>query len=313
MTLFLVISVVSFAQNNNDRISFLDTIQKVDNEESHYLRKVKDYYSKIPSYEYVVEDYYKSGKIQMVGKTLNKEYLLRNGDFIYYYENGNKEKMLKYDSSIPVGKIYQWHENGSKKLAGEYFPHADKLEKSELKIYQYWDKNNVQKVTDGNGFYEEIDSQFETIASGEIKNGSRHGEWTGTNSKYKLTFKETYENGKVKSGESIDSLGVKHSYTKAVQNPEPINGMKNFMQYVAKKYKFPADLVVHADVLIVLSFVVNKDGSIQDVRIIQSVRKDLDDEAIRVVKSYEKWKPGALRGLPVRVSYNMPLRLARNE
>ena len=311
--LFLIVPAFALCQTSTDKIIFLDTIQKINNEESHYLRKVKDYYSKIPSYEYVVEDYYKSGKIQMVGKTLNKEYLLRNGDFIYYYENGNKEKMLKYDSSIPVGKIYQWHENGNKRLAGEYFPHADKLEKSELKIYQYWNKDNVQKVTDGNGFYEEIDSQFKTIASGEVKNSSKHGEWTGKDTKYQFDFKEIYENGKLISGESIDSLGTKHTYKKVIQNPEPIGGMADFNSYVAKKYRFPSDLIVHADVLIVLSFVINKDGGIQDVRVLQSVRKDLDDEAIRVLKSYEKWKPGYLRGLAVKVSYNLPMRLMRNE
>ena len=308
-----MVPAVALCQNNTDKIFFLDTIQKIDNEESHYLRKIKDYYSKIPSYEYVVEDYYKSGKIQMIGKSLNKEFLQKNGDFIYYYENGNKEKMLKYDSSIPVGKLYQWHENGSKKLAGEYFPHKDKMIKSELKIYQYWNKDNVQKVTDGNGTYEDYDDQFKATATGEVKNGSRHGEWIGTSLKHKISFKEVYENGKLISGESTDSLETKRTYEKVIQNPEPIGGMANFNRHISKKYRFPSDLVVHANVLIVLSFIIDKDGSVQDIRVRQSARKDLDDEAIRILKSYDKWKPGYFRGLPVKVSFNLPMQLMRSE
>jgi protein TonB len=56
-----------------------------------------------------------------------------------------------------------------------------------------------------------------------------------------------------------------------------------------------------------VNFTVEKDGSITDVKIIRGVHELLDKEAIRVVKSFPKWKPGKQRGKAVRVSYNIPI------
>lgn len=56
-----------------------------------------------------------------------------------------------------------------------------------------------------------------------------------------------------------------------------------------------------------VSFVVEKDGSITDVKVMRSVDASLDKEAIRVIKSMPKWNPGSQRGKPVRVSYNLPI------
>ncbi|MGQ1889306.1 energy transducer TonB [Thermophagus sp. OGC60D27] len=56
-----------------------------------------------------------------------------------------------------------------------------------------------------------------------------------------------------------------------------------------------------------VKFVVNTDGSITDVEIARGVDPSLDKEALRVVKSMPKWKPGKQRGKSVRVSYTVPI------
>ncbi|WP_251620883.1 energy transducer TonB [Odoribacter lunatus] len=56
-----------------------------------------------------------------------------------------------------------------------------------------------------------------------------------------------------------------------------------------------------------VEFVVEKDGSITDVKVVRSVDPSLDKEAVRVVKSMPKWKPGKQRGKPVRVAYTIPI------
>lgn len=56
-----------------------------------------------------------------------------------------------------------------------------------------------------------------------------------------------------------------------------------------------------------VTFIVDKDGGITDVRISQGVDPLLDREALRVVKSLPKWNPGKQRGKPVRVSYTIPI------
>ena len=56
-----------------------------------------------------------------------------------------------------------------------------------------------------------------------------------------------------------------------------------------------------------VTFIVNTDGSISDVRIIRDIGGGCGDEAIRVVKNMPKWKPGVQNGKPVRVKYTMPI------
>lgn len=56
-----------------------------------------------------------------------------------------------------------------------------------------------------------------------------------------------------------------------------------------------------------IQFVIEKDGSITDVKVARSVDPSLDKEAMRVIQSMPKWKPGKQRGKAVRVSYTLPI------
>jgi len=58
---------------------------------------------------------------------------------------------------------------------------------------------------------------------------------------------------------------------------------------------------------VTISFLVNTDGSISDVKILRGVDSSLDKEAIRVISSSPKWTPGKQRNKPVKVRYNFPI------
>ena len=58
---------------------------------------------------------------------------------------------------------------------------------------------------------------------------------------------------------------------------------------------------------VIVQFVVNKDGSIVDAKVIRSVDPYLDKEALRVINAMPKWNPGEQRGKPVRVKYTVPV------
>ena len=92
------------------------------------------------------------------------------------------------------------------------------------------------------------------------------------------------------------------------QMPEFPGGMQALMAYLSKNIKYPSvaqDNGIQGRVLV--SFVVNKDGSIVDPEVIKSVDAALDKEAMRVVKAMPKWNPGKQRGKPVRVKYTVPV------
>ena len=92
------------------------------------------------------------------------------------------------------------------------------------------------------------------------------------------------------------------------QMPEFPGGMQALMAYLSKNIKYPSvaqDNGIQGRVLV--SFVVNKDGSIVDPEVIKSVDAALDKEAMRVIKAMPKWNPGKQRGKPVRVKYTVPV------
>jgi protein TonB len=56
-----------------------------------------------------------------------------------------------------------------------------------------------------------------------------------------------------------------------------------------------------------VTFVVERDGSVTDVRVLRGIGGGCDEEAVRVIKNMPKWNPGKQRGKPVRVQFNMPI------
>ena len=57
-----------------------------------------------------------------------------------------------------------------------------------------------------------------------------------------------------------------------------------------------------------VTFVVEPDGSVSDVRVLRGIGGGCDEEAVRVIKEMPKWNPGQQRGKPVRVQFNMPIK-----
>ena len=91
--------------------------------------------------------------------------------------------------------------------------------------------------------------------------------------------------------------------------PEFPGGQQALFKYLSENVKYP--VIAQENGIqgrVICQFVVNKDGSIVDVEVVRSGGDpSLDKEAIRVIKSMPKWKPGKQRGKPVRVKYTVPV------
>ena len=82
----------------------------------------------------------------------------------------------------------------------------------------------------------------------------------------------------------------------------------NLMTYLSENIKYPVEAQENGiQGRVVVSFVVEKDGSLSDMRVARSVSPELDAEALRVVSSMPKWNPGMNKGKYVRVKYNVPV------
>ena len=102
-------------------------------------------------------------------------------------------------------------------------------------------------------------------------------------------------------------------YEVCEQMPIFPGGDAALMKYLSENVKYPA-LAIKAQEQgrVVVSFTVEKDGAISDVKVARSVTPSLDAEAVRVVKAMPKWTPGKQGGQLVRVRYNVPVSFKLN-
>ena len=136
------------------------------------------------------------------------------------------------------------------------------------------------------------------------------------------------------AGSNVDQEGTKDRTMEAIRNdikvdPEPkeevkqevatkvfdvVEQMPSFpggqaalMQYLASNIKYPVVAENGVQGRVIVQFVVGKDGSISQVKVVKSVDPSLDKEAARVVSSMPKWVPGKQNGQAVNVKYTVPV------
>jgi len=95
--------------------------------------------------------------------------------------------------------------------------------------------------------------------------------------------------------------------------PEFPGGDLGLMKYIQKNVKYPA-IAKEYNITgkVYVSFIVDRSGSVTNVKIVRGVDKNLDAEAMRVVKSLPKYKPGKQRGKAVRVMFTIPINFTLN-
>ena len=90
--------------------------------------------------------------------------------------------------------------------------------------------------------------------------------------------------------------------------PEYPGGQAALFEYLSKNVKYPADAEKQKiEGRVLVSFVVNTDGSITDISVERKAFPSLDAEAVRVISGMPKWIPGEQKGKKVRVKYTVPL------
>ena len=103
-------------------------------------------------------------------------------------------------------------------------------------------------------------------------------------------------------------VGENGVYQVCEEMPEFPGGMAECMKYLSKNVKYPEDCKKESvQGRVIAQFVVDKDGSIQDVKVVRGIHPSLDKEAIRVIEAMPKWKPGKQDGKTVKVKYTIPV------
>jgi len=85
-------------------------------------------------------------------------------------------------------------------------------------------------------------------------------------------------------------------------------GMEHFYAFISKSVKYPAEAVKNnIQGKVFMSFIVEKDGALNDIKVVRKLGYGTDEEAIRILNASPKWIPGIANGKPVRVKYHIPI------
>ncbi|RZK80593.1 MAG: energy transducer TonB [Pedobacter sp.] len=99
-----------------------------------------------------------------------------------------------------------------------------------------------------------------------------------------------------------------YDFVSLESQPSFPGGMEKFYEYLKKTVKYPAmaqENNIQGKVF--LSFVVEKDGALTDIKVDRKLGGGTDEEAVRVLKASPRWVPGIQNGKKVRVKYNIPI------
>ncbi len=255
----------------------------------------------------------------------------REGLQTSWFNNGKKKYEIFYLNHKKHGKAIYYHENGKTEKEGFY---KNDFEEGTWKMYN---KNGMlsSESTFKNGQLQEVKG-FE---KGSVKryeyiyeNGrnTKIHEYTANGKLIRTTQPVTY--GAI--GDYDDILGrsvpvpnfdlssvppqIVEIPEKAVSENAPLvfaDEMPEFPDldaYFNKHVKYPATAPADSiNAIVYLQVIIRKDGSVDNITLLNGFRKEFNDEAIRAVKAMPKWKPGKNNGKPVDVMMNIPVKFKK--
>jgi TonB family protein len=260
----------------------------------------------------LVAAHYASAQTKTVDYYNKKGVKLSSAEGAYYFEHteanntggGTRTRFLKQDSTkvslftyssfkgdsakaILDGTYSLWHNNGKLSEKGNYASNElhGKLsiwfENGQLSYEKFYVKGKLQDTL--KGYYED----------GAVRRV------------------EVYKDGEMVEGKVLSREGTVLPYFPAMVLPEFPGGQQTMMAYISQNVKYPEKAIRNEiSGLVVISFIVDKDGSINTLEVTRSVHDMLDKEAIRIIKSMPLWKPGLLENNTVPVRFNLPVHFA---
>ncbi len=113
---------------------------------------------------------------------------------------------------------------------------------------------------------------------------------------------------------SEDAKNTEKIYEDVDESATFPGGTVEMMKYISANVKYPESAMDNGEQgKVFVEFVINKDGSISNIKILKGISRDLDTEAMRVVKNMPKWTPALLDGEKVRSVARMPINFVLTE
>jgi len=263
---------------------------------------------------YRVYDYYGNGKLRRVATSINANTdVLLEGTCMDYYPNGKRREVSQYKSGNLIGEISDYYPSGKlyaifkiedTRYYNTYSPRSSFLYR--YLVEEMRDTTGNVLVKNGTGHVILFDEDYKKmILEGDLKNNRKEGVWKG-NIADSGKFVCNFHRDDLQSGVSNMNSGHQYTFKQFIVHAVYSDGMREFSDYLKKNVHFPESAKKHKVTGTVrVEFYVETDGRITDVKIVRSIFKSLDDEAVRVVSSSPPWIPEYRFGIPIRSAYTV--------
>ncbi|MBK0379027.1 energy transducer TonB [Mucilaginibacter segetis] len=257
-----------------------------------------------------VNDFFINGKQKLMAQTFKQSvYEVENGwngSYIEYFDTGKRKCIKTYKSGKLIGESVIYYPNG--KLYNEII-YKDTV----AYLKECRDTTGNVLAENGNGKWIKLDSKYSYIANGPVVDGREDGEWKTINSGGK---EETgiYKNGILISGDTNAFVNMDNIFITVDTPPAFIGGELAFYKFLAKNVKYPTKARENRiQGRVIIQFVVEKDGTLTNFKVIRKMGYGGEEEALRVLKLSPPWKPGMQNGAPVRVQYSVPISFSTSD
>jgi len=260
---------------------------------------------------FVVKGYYPNGKIKLITSSLNDRVPLKfQGGYIGFFSNGHRMVIENFENGQVSGAVTAYYPNGRFHYEKSFSTNA--RNQTEVSYKTCNDSTGNVIAENGNGDWLEYNDDFTAVTTkGKIADGVEDGDWDVALKQFSGEIR-TYNKGKI-TGVQPCYIENGKFYLSVETVPEFPGGLDAFGKFLAANIRYPysarRDRVQGR---VIVSFVIEKDGTITDPKVARGIGGGCDEEALRVIKLMPKWVPGIQNGKPVRVAYSVPIAFTIN-
>jgi TonB family protein len=298
--LFLIFSEVSFAQKDTSVYYFTNSGRQVHAKDSAELFLfVVPPDTSVNKSVFIVKGFYPSGRLRLIAGSLTRTLPLKlQGYYVDYFPNGHRMQTRNFVNGAPVGDIIQYFPNG--KFYNKRSYSEEISDQPGLLLVDCSDSTGKILTQNGNGNWIGYNSDFTKItARGNVRNGKKDSIWV-----------QTLSDGREHTLNYINGKIIKPDGNSAVVEVVPgfPGGLEAFARFIGRTMVYPSRARSNnTQGRVIVSFVVERDGTLSEIKVTKGIGDGCDEEAVRMMKLSPKWKPGMQNGVPVRVAYSVPI------
>jgi TonB family protein len=236
------------------------------------------------SFRFFVRDFYLSGQVQMTGTYKSIRPDNKDGQFIYYYENGQQQRDCHYRDNTLNGIFREWYRSGQQKNEQEY--------KNGLLdgIYKTWRENGSLKM------------------EARYVRGKKNGNFKTYYENGQPIRNDLYEADRLVEGFCFTPDGDPTEYFPYMVMPQFQDGQTGLRKFIERELKYPPEAKRKGyQGYVIVVFTVDEEGNVKDPQIVNGDREYFNKEALRVVNLFPKWIPGKVDGIPSPVHVTVPI------